>query len=119
MKYLPILILCFIFLCSSSENNQVPKVLFAEPEISANVYDAEGNIIGSCIINFCLILGFGSILSIIELDSKSIENLIFLLFGALIIWLYGLSNSKHTLYKYHGISLLIIFAIYLLRLLVI
>lgn len=46
MKYLPILILCFIFLCSSSENNQVPKVLFAEPEISANVYDAEGNIIG-------------------------------------------------------------------------
>lgn len=87
--------------------------------IKRNNNIAEGNIIGSCIINFCLILGFGSILSIIELDSKSIENLIFLLFATLIIGLYGLSNSKHTLYKYHGISLLIIFTIYLLRLLVI
>ena len=87
--------------------------------IKRNNNIAEGNIIGSWIINFCLILGFGSILSIIELDSKSIENLIFLLFGALIIWLYGLSNSKHTLYKYHGIGLLIIFAIYLLRLFII
>lgn len=77
---------------------------------------AEGNIIGSCIINFCLILGFGAIMSEIMINSAYIENLVLLIGSTMLIWLYSLANSKHILKKSNGFSLLIIFVIYVIRL---
>lgn len=84
-----------------------------------NIDIAEGNIIGSCMINFCLILGFGAILSTITLDSRYIENLILLIGSTTLIWLYGLSNKNHLLKRSNGIVLLVIFSIYVIRLFVI
>ena len=57
---------------------------------------AEGNIIGSCIINFCLILGLGALLVDIPIQASYIENLLLLLATETLIWLYGLGNKNNT-----------------------
>lgn len=77
---------------------------------------AEGNIIGSCIINFCLILGLGAIIVDIPMQASYIENLLLLLATETLIWLYGLCNKNNTLTRSNGVILLIIYLIYNLRL---
>lgn len=77
---------------------------------------AEGNIIGSCIINFCLILGLGAALVDIPLQVSYIENLLLLIITGFLIWLYGLGNKNNTLTRQNGIVLLLIYLIYNLRL---
>lgn len=77
---------------------------------------AEGNIIGSCIINFCLILGIGATISNLPLSSVYIEDLFLLLASTVIIWLYGIGNKDNTLKRGNGLVLIIIYLIYLLRL---
>lgn len=79
---------------------------------------AEGNIIGSCIINFCLILGLGATLSNLPLEPNYIENLFLLLVSSVLIWLYGLANKNNTLTRANGIVLLVIYLIYCIRLFV-
>lgn len=77
---------------------------------------AEGNIIGSCIINFCLILGLGATLSNLPITTAYIENLILLLATSILIWLYSLGNKNNTLTRGNGVILLIIYLIYSVRL---
>ena len=77
---------------------------------------AEGNIIGSCIINFCLILGLGAVIIDIPMQASYIENLLLLLATETLILLYGLGNKDNTLSRQNGIILLIIYLIYNLRL---
>ena len=77
---------------------------------------AEGNIIGSCIINFCLILGLGVTLVNIPLQVSYIENLLLLIATETLIWLYGLGNKNNSLTRQNGVILLIIYLIYNLRL---
>ena len=77
---------------------------------------AEGNIIGSCIINFCLILGLGAAITNIPLQVSYIENLLLLIISEFLIWLYGLGNKNNTLTRQNGIILLIIYIIYSLKL---
>lgn len=77
---------------------------------------AEGNIIGSCILNFCLILGIGATISNIVINIEYIENLILLLVSSIIILLYGLGNKENTLTRSNGIILLIIYFIYSVKL---
>ena len=77
---------------------------------------AEGNIIGSCIINFCLILGLGAILSNLPITTAYIENLILLLATSILIWLYSIGNKNNTLSRGNGMILLIIYLIYSVRL---
>lgn len=77
---------------------------------------AEGNIIGSCIINFCLILGLGATISNLPITIDYMENLILLLASSILILLYGLGNKDNTLTRNNGIILLIIYLIYSVRL---
>lgn len=77
---------------------------------------AEGNIIGSCIINFCLILGLGATLSNLPITTAYVENLILLLATSILIWLYSLGNKNNTLTRGNGVILLIIYLIYSVRL---
>lgn len=77
---------------------------------------AEGNIIGSCIINFCLILGLGATISNLPLSAKYIEDLFLLLASTVIIWLYGLGNKDNTLTRSNGLVLVAIYLIYSIRL---
>lgn len=77
---------------------------------------AEGNILGSCIINLCLILGVGAFISNLTLNVNYIENIILLLSSCILIWLYSISNKKHTLSRSNGVVLLVIYIIYCIRL---
>jgi len=77
---------------------------------------AEGNIIGSCIINFCLILGLGTIITNLPITTDYIDTLILLLGSSILIWLYGLGNKDNTLTRGNGIILLIIYLIYSVKL---
>lgn len=73
---------------------------------------AEGNIIGSCIINFCLILGLGATICNVSLTMGYIEDLIWLLSSCIIIWLYSLCNKDNVLTRFNGFILLSIYLIY-------
>ena len=77
---------------------------------------AEGNILGSCIINLCLILGVGAFFSNLILSIEFIENIILLFASCILIWLYALSNKDHTLTRLNGVILLVIYIIYCVRL---
>lgn len=77
---------------------------------------AEGNIIGSCIINFCLILGLGATISNLPITTSYIDNLILLLGSSILIWLYELGNKDNTLTRSNGFVLLIIYLIYSIKL---
>lgn len=77
---------------------------------------AEGNIIGSCIINFSLILGVGATFSNLSITISYIEDLILLLASSILIFLYALGNKNNILTRNNGIVLLIIYLIYLVRL---
>lgn len=86
--------------------------------IKGNDEIAEGNIIGSCIINSCLILGTGAFISDIPLTASHIKDLALLLVCIVLIWLFGLSNKDNILKREHGITLLIIYLIYSIKLFV-
>ena len=95
----------------------LPELVTSIVAILKNDEDlAEGNIIGSCIINFCLILGLGATISNISLTTDYIENLILLLASSIIIWLYTLENKTNILKRNNGIVLLIIYLIYSIKL---
>ena len=73
---------------------------------------AEGNIIGSCIINFCLILGLGTTISNVPLTIAYIKDLIWLLSSCILIWLYSVSSKDNTLTRSNGFVLLVIYLVY-------
>lgn len=77
---------------------------------------AEGNIIGSCIINFCLILGLGATINTIPLTTNYLEDLLLLFASCIIIWLYGISNKDNTLTRTNGIVLVLIYLVYSIKL---
>lgn len=81
-----------------------------------NKHIAEGNIFGSCIINFSLILGFGATISNIMLDKSAIENLVLLLGSTLLIWVSSFYYRNHPLKRAHSLVLLLIFGVYVLHL---
>lgn len=77
---------------------------------------AEGNLIGSCIINFCLILGIGAFITDLSLTIAYIEDLFLLLASCIIIWLYGFGNKSNTLTRKDGLVLFAIYLIYSIKL---
>lgn len=77
---------------------------------------AEGNIIGSCIINATLILGTGAFIADIPLTASHIKDLALLLVSIVLIWLFALSNKENVLKREHGITLLLIYIIYSIKL---
>ena len=77
---------------------------------------AEGNIIGSCIINSCLILGAGAFIADIPLTANHIKDMALLLVCIVLIWLFAISNKENILKRSHGIILLIIYLIYSIKL---
>ena len=84
--------------------------------IKGNDEIAEGNIIGSCIINSCLILGTGAFIADIPLTASHIKDMALLLVSIVLIWLFALSNKENMLKREHGITLLIIYIIYSIKL---
>ena len=77
---------------------------------------AEGNIIGSCILNSCLILGIGSIIANIPITAVQIEDLILLLLFTLLILFFAISNKENYLKRSNGFILIIIYIVYSIKL---
>lgn len=86
--------------------------------IKGNEDIAEGNIIGACIINSCLVLGAGAIISNIPISSSCINDLFILLFCIALIWTFAFANKRNKFNRYNGAILLIIYFIYAIRLII-
>ena len=77
---------------------------------------AEGNIIGSCIVNSFLILGTGAALIDIPFGENLIKNLFLLAGATLLIWLFSYANKDSRINRNDGILLLCIYALYITKL---
>jgi len=79
---------------------------------------AVGNIFGSCIMNYYLILGTGALLTDLPFEKSFNENLFLLLGVILLIWLFSFTNTAHKLIRVNGLLLLLIFSLYIIKLLI-
>lgn len=86
--------------------------------IKKNAELAVGNIVGSCIFNTFLILGIGSIITPLEFPAEFNQNIIILLVSIFLIWLFNFVGKKNTITKAKGSILLLIFAVYIVKLFV-
>lgn len=77
---------------------------------------AVGNIVGSCVLNICLILGVGAVISPLEFSNEFNQNLIIQTISILIIWLYNFIGKKNTITRAKGLILLAIFFLFILKL---
>lgn len=84
--------------------------------IKGNEDIAEGNIIGACIINSCLVLGTSAFISNIPISISYIEDMLLLLASISIIWLFGFGNKNNVFKRHNGLILLIIYFIYSIKL---
>ena len=77
-----------------------------------------GNLIGSSMVNFFLILGIGATIVPIKISEKFIENLFLLTFANILIWSFCYIPKKNIITRIKAFSLVGIFAIYLINLLI-
>ena len=77
---------------------------------------AEGNIIGSCIVNSFLILGTGAALVNIPFGAELIKNLFLLAGATLLIWLFSYVNKESRINRNNGILLICIYVLYVIKL---
>lgn len=91
------------------------------PELVATVVAARkresdlavGNIIGSNIFNIFFVLGVSSIISPIITFTSVNTDIIFLLIITVLLFIFLYGGKRHSLEKWHGISLLALYAGYL------
>lgn len=76
---------------------------------------AVGNIFGSCIMNFYLILGTGAILTDLPFEKSFNENLFLLIGSIILIWLFSITNYKNKIIRANGLVLLLIFFLYIVK----
>lgn len=86
--------------------------------ISNNTDIGIGNLIGSSMVNFFLILGIGATIVPIKISEKFIENLFLLTFANILIWSFCYIPKKNIITRIKAFSLVGIFAIYLINLLI-
>ena len=77
---------------------------------------AVGNLIGSSVINSCLIIGIGAIINPFAFVPRFNIDLVFLLCITLFIWLFSIFNKKNTLTRSAGVFQVTLFIIYIVRL---
>lgn len=76
---------------------------------------AVGNLVGSCILNLFLIIGIGSIITPLTFSSEFNENLILLSFSTFLLWIFNYIGKNSTITRFKGAILLLLFAIYFIR----
>lgn len=80
---------------------------------------AEGNIIGACMVNSCLVLGAGAVICNIPVSISYIKDLVILLFCIGLIWVFGVVNKENEFKRINGVIIFAIYLIYSLRLFII
>ncbi len=79
---------------------------------------AVGNLIGSSVLNSFLILGIGAAITPLTISAEFTENLLLLIFSTALLWLFCYLPKKDTLTRPKGLILVLIFAIYMIKLFV-
>lgn len=77
---------------------------------------AVGNIVGSCILNIFLILGAGAIITPLSYTNEFNDNLLLILFSTMLILLFNFIGKKNSIGRAKGITLILIFLAYLIKL---
>ena len=73
---------------------------------------AIGNLVGSCVFNFLLILGVGAIIEPLEISAEFNQKIILLAFSILLIWIFNFIGRKNYITRTKGVILLLIFITY-------
>ena len=79
---------------------------------------AVGNLIGSSVLNSFLILGIGAAITPLTISAEFTENLLLLIFSTALLWLFCYLPKKDMLTRPKGLILVLIFAIYMVKLFV-
>ena len=98
----------------------------ALPELVTSVFAAlknevelaTGNLVGSCIINICLILGTGAIITPLVFSNDIYISLILLSASIVFIWLSCYVGEKRTITRPKALVLLATFTVYMISLFV-
>ena len=72
---------------------------------------ALGNVIGSNIFNILLVLGVAGAISPVIFISENIIDIIILIIMSVVVWVFAWSKKK--LVRWHGVAMLVSYAIYL------
>jgi cation:H+ antiporter len=94
------------------------------PELATSVVAAAkrnsdialGNVIGSNIFNVFFILGTSALIRPLPAYSGMVVDLVMAALGALLVWVFVLTNKKHAIKRWEGALLLCLYAVYLYRL---
>lgn len=77
---------------------------------------AIGNLIGSCMLNICLILGLGAVITPLTFTTGDNMTVVLLTGVSVMVWLFNYTGKKHTISRYNGIMMFTIFILYLTQL---
>ena len=79
---------------------------------------AVGSLVGSSVLNSFLILGIGAAITPLTISAEFTENLLLLIFSTALLWLFCYLPKKDMLTRPKGLILVLIFAIYMVKLFV-
>jgi len=72
---------------------------------------AVGNVLGSDIFNFLMVLGISSVIDPISMNVASLYDMIILVLATLLLFIFSL--TRKTLVRFEGVIMLIIYALYM------
>lgn len=77
---------------------------------------AIGNLIGSSMLNLCLILGLGAVIKPLSFSAEFNDNLILLAISTTAIWIFTNIGEKNKITRFQGILMFLVFSIYIVKL---
>ena len=95
---------------------ELVTTIIATLEKDTNI--AIGNLVGSCMLNFLLVIGVGAVITPLVFSIEFNINLVLLAFAILAVWLFSNTGKKDTITSANGLILLLMFFIYVARLFV-
>ncbi|HIE41232.1 MAG TPA: sodium:calcium antiporter [Candidatus Aenigmarchaeota archaeon] len=105
----------FIGMTITSVGTTLPELSIQLRAIKNKEYGlAIGDLLGSCVVNLTLILGFLSILSPVSIEATSLLHLIPFLFIAIFVVWYAIANKKKFT-RFEGIILMILYLLFILE----
>ena len=77
---------------------------------------AIGNLIGSSMLNLCLILGLGAVIKPLSFSAEFNDNLILLAISTTVILVFTNIGEKNKITRFQGILMFLVFSIYIVKL---
>lgn len=95
----------------------LPELITSVVAVSKNDTSlAIGNLIGSSMLNLCLILGLGAVIKPLSFSAEFNDNLILLAISTTAIWIFTNIGEKNKITRFQGILMFLVFSIYIVKL---